>query len=103
MEHIVQFAVGIDDNRIQQIMEESAAKQVMDDIKEFSHGKSYYGNKINDEPRNLEKIFYEEISNYVKEHADEIIPLIVEQVSKNMMKTKKIKEVIDNATEEKDV
>ena len=28
MEHIVQFAVSVDDNRIRQICEESAAKQM---------------------------------------------------------------------------
>ena len=94
MEHIVQFAVDVDDNRIRQIMEQSAARQVMDDIQEFSHGKSYYGNKLNDEPRNLEKIFYEEISKYVKEHADEIVPKVVEQVSKNMMRTNKMREAM---------
>lgn len=39
MEHIVQFAINVDDERIKAICEESAAKQIIDDIKEFSHGK----------------------------------------------------------------
>lgn len=97
MEHIVQFAVGVDDARIQQIMEESAVKQIMNDIKEFSHGKQYYGG-LNEEPKNLKEIFNERIAEYVKEHADEIMPLVVAEVSKNMMKTKKIKEAIEEVT-----
>lgn len=99
MEHIVQFAVSVDDKRIQQIMEESASKQVMDDIKEFSHGKQYYGNKLNDEPKNLKEIFQEEIAKYIKEHADEVVAEAIREVSKNMMKTKKVKEAIDEVTQ----
>ena len=94
-EHIVQFAVGIDDEHIQKIMEESAAKQIMDDIKEFSHGKQYYSNRLNDEPKNLQEIFQEEIAKYVKEHVDEIMDKVIVEVSKNMMKTKKVKEAIE--------
>jgi len=99
MEHIVQFAVGIDDDRIQKLMEEAAAKQIIDDIKEASHGKSYYGNTLNDEPKNLREIFKEEIAQYVKDHADEVISMVVAEVSKNMMKTKKVKEAIERITE----
>ena len=98
MEHIVQFAVGIDDDRIQKLMEEAAAKQIIDEIKEFSHGKTYYGNNLNNEPKNLREIFKEEIAQYVKEHADEIISMVVTELSKNMMKTKKVKEAIEEVT-----
>ena len=100
MEHIVQFAVSVDDDRIQKIMEESAAKQVADDIKAASHGLSYYDNGVNKEPEKLKALFSDEIAKYVKEHADEIVKLVVAEVSKNMMKTKKIKEAIDSITEE---
>lgn len=95
MEHIIQFAVSIDDNRIQKIMEESAAKQIADDIKAASHGVKYYSNDLNKEPENLKKLFKESIDEYVKENADKIIELAVAEVAKNMMKTKKVKEVID--------
>ena len=99
MEHIVQFAVGIDDKRIQDIMEQTAAKQIIDDIKEFSHGKQYYGDRLNDEPLRLKEIFREEIEKYIKEHADEIVKLAVAEVARNMMKTKKVKEAIDTVVQ----
>ena len=96
MEHIVQFAVGIDDKHIQEIMEQSAAKQIMDDIKMLSHGRKYYsGSEINDDPKNLEEMFKDEIAKYVKEHADEVIAEVIREVSKNMMKTKKVKDALD--------
>ena len=72
-------------------MEESAVKQIMGDIKDFSHGLNYYG-KVNDKPQQLKEIFQEEIAKYVKEHADEVIAEAIKEVAKNMMKTKKVKE-----------
>ena len=99
MEHIVQFAIGVDDERIQKIMEESAAQQILDDIKEFSHGKTYYGDSLNSTSVKLKEIFAEKISEYVKEHADEIVQLAVKEVAKNMMKTKKVKETLDKIAE----
>lgn len=100
MEHIVQFAIGVDDERIQKIMEESAAQQVLNDIKEFSHGKSYYGNSLNSEPVKLREIFAEKISEYVKEHADEVLELAIKEVAKNMTHTKKVKETLNKIAEE---
>lgn len=95
MEHIVQFAVNIDDNNIRKIMEESAAKQIAEEIKNAAHG-HMYGSRLYDEPENVKKYFKEEVANYVKEHADVIIEKVVTEVARNMMKTKKFKE----ATEE---
>ena len=101
MEHIVQFAVGIDDERIQSIMEAAAAKQIADDIKKASHGtKSYYSEKLNDEPENLKALFQEEIAKYVNANADKIIALAVNKVAENMMKTKKVKEALETVVNE---
>lgn len=99
MEHIVQFAVNVDDNRIGQICEESAAKQIAEDIKLVSHGRNYYG-KVNDNPENLKKLFKNSIDKYVKEHADEIIQGAIQEVAKNMMKTKKVKEAVEKLVKE---
>lgn len=100
MEHIVQFAVSVDDDRIRQICEESAAKQIAEDIKLASHGRGYYFGSINDSPENLKELFKESIDEYVKEHADEIIQGAIQEVSKNMMKTKKVKEAVEKLVEE---
>ena len=99
MEHIVQFAVNVDDDRIRQICEESAAKQIAEDIKLASHGEGYYG-RVNDSPENLKRLFKDSIDEYVKAHADEIIQGAIQEVAKNMMKTKKVKEAVEKLVEE---
>lgn len=101
MEHIVQFAVGLDDKTIQEICEKKAAEQIMQDIKEFSHGKQSYTNKLNERPEKLREIFVEEIKNYIKENADSIVKECIIEISKNMMKTKVVKEALNNITEDK--
>ena len=101
MEHIVQFAVGIDDDRIRQICEESAAKQIIDDVKVFSHGKeSAWSNKLNENPSKLKDLFVEEIDKFIKEHSDEILQSAVQEVVKNFARTKKFKDAIGTAIEE---
>lgn len=95
MEHIVQFAINVDDERIKAICEESAAKQVIADIKEFSHGKSW-SNELNREPKQLQDMFTEAIDKFIKDNAEVIIDKAVAEVSKNMMRTKKIQTAIDN-------
>lgn len=100
MEHIVQFAVSVDDNRIQEIMEQSAAAQIANDIKLAAHGTRGYGGYVNEKPENLRELFQEEIAKFVAEHADEIISAAVTEVSRNLMKTKKVKEALANLTEE---
>lgn len=100
MEHIVQFAVNVDDDRIKQICEESAAKQIAKDIELASHGKDYYG-RANESPENLKMLFKDSIDEYVKTHADEIIQGAIQEVAKNMMKTKKVKEAVEKLVEER--
>ena len=102
MEHIVQFAVSVDDDRIQKIMEESAVKQITDDIKTFSHGKSFYGDRLNNTPEKLAEIFREEIAKYVKDNADKVIDKAVEEVAKRMMATKKVKDAVNSVVGESD-
>lgn len=99
MEHIIQIAVGVDDERITKICEEAAAKQIIEDIKLAAHGKSYYG-KINDTPENLEELFKEEIKKCVDENKDKIIPLAVAEVTKGILKTKALKEAVGDLVDE---
>lgn len=102
MEHIVQFAISVDDEAIKKICEESAAKQIKDDILDFSHGQDRWNNKRNPSPVHLTEMFENEIKEYINEHGDAIISLAVAEVAKNMMKTKQVKEALGNLTEKED-
>lgn len=102
MEHIVQFAVGIDDERIQNIMEQSAAKMISEEIMEVSHGVSWNG-KVNDKPDKLKALFQEEVAKVVKENYDKIVDEAIKKATSHIMSSKKVREAINNVIEEKDV
>lgn len=99
MEHVIQIAVGVDDERIAKICEEAAAKQVIEDIRMAAHGKKYYGG-INDEPENLKELFKEEIEKCVEENKDKIIQLAVAEVSRGILRTKALKEAVGDLVDE---
>ena len=99
MEHIVQFAIGIDDEAIRKRIEQTAEKQIVDSIKE----------DINDH------IFRETtwakdsvLQNWVKdivvdailEHKDEIVTSAASQLCEHMKRTKAVREAVAGAVEE---
>lgn len=99
MEHIVQFAIGIDDVKIAEICEQKAAEQIIKDVKEYSHGTNYYG-KINPTPENLISLFKEQVTKVVEENKELIIKQAVEELAKNISKQKRVKEAIDEILKE---
>lgn len=100
MEHIVQISVNVDDNRIIQICEEAAAKQIIEDVKEYAHGRTYYSKALNEKPENLKPLFVEEIRKVVDENKDEIIKLAVKELAYNMARTKAVKEAVGDMLNE---
>ena len=99
MEHIVQFAIGIDDVKIAEICEQKAAEQIIKDVKEYSHGTNYYG-KVNATPENLRSLFKEQVAKVVEENKELIIKQAVEELAKNISKQKRVKEAIDEILKE---
>lgn len=85
MEHIVQFGVTIDDDKIEKMIMEQASRECLKRIKdstcEFTKDSYYSGSK-------LQEMFKEEVKKVVSENKEEIIALVVKQVSANLMKTK---------------
>lgn len=86
MEHIVQFGVTIDDDKIENMIMEQASreclKSVKDSMNEFTK-QSYYSDSSK-----LETMFKDEVKKIVSENKDLIISEVVKQVSTNLMKTK---------------
>lgn len=85
MEHIVQFGVTIDDNKIEKMIMEQASRECLNSVKdsmfEFTKDSYYSGSK-------LQTMFKDEVRRVVAENREEIIALVVKQVSTNLMKTK---------------
>lgn len=101
MEHIVQFAIGIDDEAIKKRIAESAEKQIVASIKEdveniiFNY--EYYSGKIN---KNNPKSWVEDlVKEVIEANKDQIIKGATEELARNMVKTKLVREAIAKEVE----
>lgn len=74
MQHIINFAIDIEDERIQQMVEKNAEKQIINtitkEIEDIIYHKSYYGGKSNEPLRNM---VLNEIDVLLKENKDVIL------------------------------
>jgi hypothetical protein len=99
MEHIVQFAIGIDDEAITKRIQENAEKiitqKIQQDVERCSFETDYYGNATNRLKYAAETMF----KDWLESHKDEIINRAVEVLVSNMMKTKAVKTAINNVLE----
>ena len=100
MEHIVQFAVGIDDERIVNLVTEHAEKEIIKDLKQDVANRIFqpYYYKGNADPKkdrlscfseNLVKEFLEENKEYIIDKAATIL-------ADRLFRSKKGKEILDN-------
>lgn len=106
MEHIVQFAIGIDDDAIKKNLEESAVKQITKNIQAdvetamFNSRYNYGYRQQTDVDKNSPK---EWVVNMVKDvieaNKDQIIGCAITELTKNMMRSKTVREAVKGAVE----
>lgn len=100
MEHIIQFGVTIDDDKIEKMVMEKASHQCMkrinDSIIEFTNRSCYRDSE-------LKKIFKEEVKKVVDDNKGYIVEEVIKEVSKNMMKTKAFLEAKQKIIDELEV
>ena len=102
MEHIVQFAISIDDDRIKRNIENSVEKQVTNKIKGDCM-KALVGKKSItncDYTQKLKEMVDDNIQNFLAENKDEIIKISADKLSEKLSRTKAVKEVINKSIEE---
>ena len=95
MEHILQFAIGIDDEAIIKRVEAGAENAIMQEIKRDAKAaifKSTYPNSSTFS-RNPTDFFDEKIGQFLKENKDEIIKLTANRLAERLAKTKAAKEL----------
>ncbi len=90
MEHILQFAINIDDNTIKQNIEAKAEKQVIEQL--VKDVKSSIIDKWGSLTFTSENI----IRTVMEEHKDEIIKLAADNVAESMKRSKKYREALAN-------
>lgn len=103
MEHIVQFAIGIDDEAISKTIKEKAEEEIIDSIKKdvamtMFEVNGYSFSKIvnKNNPKPWVKDFVKAV---IEEHKDEIISGAIEELAKNLAKTKVVKEALAKVVE----
>lgn len=96
MEHVVQFGVTVDDEKIAKQAEESATKIVANEISRQIFNLSRW----TDEPDGLNSVAEELIKNVIFGWKDEIVASAVEIITTSIRNSKKFKEAVEKVVEE---
>lgn len=94
MEHIVQFAINIDDKTIQNRIEEHAYRDVLDKLAKnavdsvFSHSSAYTRDIM------WEGLMGEALQSFLEERKDEIIDKAANMLADRFQRTKKYREAM---------
>lgn len=101
MEHIVQFAIGIDDNRIIEELERSAVKSIENDIKQTMIDRMFEKNwgSVHANPREDALSYWvkELVKNAILQHKDEIVEKAAKEVASSMKRSKAVKDAAERA------
>lgn len=100
MEHILQFGINIDDNAIIKRINESAEKQVIDNItnevKRIIYARSYYGNGINEHDNTpLKNMVSRKIDEVITENKDVIIAEAGRILADRLSRTKAARTILE--------
>ena len=98
MDHILQFAIGIDDEQIIANVERNAEKQIVKDLKQevlnkLLTSRYYHGNATQDDP--LSSLSESIIKQVFAEHEDEIINKAADLLANKLAKSKKGKAILE--------
>ena len=99
MEHIVQFAIGIDDNAIKKRVEENAYNDIVEKlIKEAKNSlprsKSFAGNSVN-----WRFVVDDRLDYFLEKNRDDIIDAAAEKLCESFKRTKAYKEKMTEVME----
>ena len=99
MEHIVQFAIGIDDKAIQNRIEEYAYKDVLDKLAKnavdsvFAHTNAYSRENM------WKTLMADALQRFLEERKDEIIDKAANMLADRFQRTKTYREALGDAIE----
>jgi len=101
MDHIVQFAISIDDDRIKQSVEQNAEKQIIKDLKQnvlnnLLTSRYYHGNATPDDP--LSSVSETIIRQVFKEHEEQIIDKAAKLLADKLARSKSGKAILEDLT-----
>lgn len=101
MEHVVQFAVGIDDQRIVNLVEENASKQIIGELKQQVANRifrsSYYGQNVDPYHDKLSDTSERIVSGFLNENKDIIVQRASEILADKMFRSKTMRDKIKDS------
>lgn len=101
MEHVIQFAVGIDDDRIVNLVEANASKQIIGDLKQQVANRifsaNYYDKNADPSRDQLSEASVKIVSDFLKDNKDNIVERASEILADKMFKSKTIREKIKDS------
>lgn len=102
MEHIVQFAIGIDDEAIKNRITDTAEKQITEsiqkDVEKTIFDSGWRSGEI--DKNNPKEWVRDMVKEVIEANKDQIIEAAVVELAKNMAKTKAVKEAIGKVVED---
>lgn len=101
MEHIIQFAIGVDDDRIVKLVEDNASKQIIGDLKQQVANRifsAYYcGQNANPSRDKLSDLSVQIVSDFLKDNKDVIVERASELLADKMFKSKTMRDKIKDS------
>ena len=101
MDHIIQFAIGIDDDRIVKLVEDNASKQIIGDLKQQVANRifsAYYcWQNANPSTDKLSDLSVQIVSDFLKDNKDVIVERASELLADKMLKSKTMRDKIKDS------
>lgn len=98
MDHIIQFAIGIDDERIVNLVEENASKQIIGELKQQLANRifspNYYGQNVDPNRDKLSDASERIVSGFLNENKDIIVQRASEILADKMFRSKTMRDKI---------
>jgi hypothetical protein len=99
MEHIVQFAIGIDDKAIQNRIEEYAYRDVLDKLAKEATDTVFAHTNVYSRENMWKTLMVDALQRFLEERKDEIIDKAANMLADRFQRTKKYREAMGTAIE----
>lgn len=99
MEHIVQFAIGIDDKAIQNRIEEHAYRDVLDKLAKEATDTVFAHTNVYSRENMWKTLMVDALQRFLEERKDEIIDKAANMLADRFQRTKKYREAMGTAIE----
>ena len=98
MEHIIQFGITIDDERIREVIESKAEKEIMEELKIAATRAVFKYDEWRRQPtRCPTEFFTERVDAFLDENRDELLRLAADRLAEKLVRTKAVKDMISDA------